>query len=41
MSELIIKPDDRILFLDKGKLIMNGTHRQLLSENERYEKLNA
>jgi ATP-binding cassette, subfamily C, bacterial CydC len=36
-----INPDERILFLDKGKLIMNGTHRQLLLENERYVKLNA
>jgi ATP-binding cassette, subfamily C, bacterial CydC len=36
-----IKPNDRILFLDRGKLIMNGTHRQLLSENDRYVKLNA
>jgi len=36
-----ISPNDRILFLDKGRLIMNGTHRQLLIENERYVKLNA
>lgn len=36
-----IKPDDRILFLDRGELIMNGTHRQLLLENDRYVKLNA
>ncbi|WP_404332578.1 thiol reductant ABC exporter subunit CydC [Mesobacillus maritimus] len=36
-----IKQDDRILFVDNGNLIMNGTHRQLLSENERYVKLNA
>lgn len=32
---------DRILFMDKGKIRMAGTHRQLLETEERYRRLYA
>ncbi|WP_338752313.1 thiol reductant ABC exporter subunit CydC [Bacillus sp. FJAT-52991] len=30
---------DRVLFLDQGKVILQGTHEQLLDTNERYQRL--
>ncbi|WP_203364038.1 thiol reductant ABC exporter subunit CydC [Bacillus sp. REN10] len=30
---------DRVLFLDQGKMILQGTHEQLLETNERYQRL--
>lgn len=32
---------DRILFLEKGKIIMEGSHQQLLKSEERYRRLYA
>jgi ATP-binding cassette subfamily C protein CydC len=32
---------DRILFLEKGKIIMDGSHQQLLKSEERYRRLYA
>ncbi|WP_153721436.1 thiol reductant ABC exporter subunit CydC [Sporosarcina cascadiensis] len=32
---------DRILFMDDGKLVMDGTHLELLASNERYRQLYA
>ncbi|PID15527.1 thiol reductant ABC exporter subunit CydC [Sporosarcina sp. P34] len=30
---------DRIIFMDNGEIIMNGTHQELLATNERYRQL--
>ena len=30
---------DQVLFMDKGKIIMNGSHSELLEVNERYQQL--
>lgn len=32
---------DRILFLEKGKITMDGSHQQLLEKEERYRRLYA
>lgn len=34
-----IEKMDEIIFLDQGKIVMHGSHEQLLAENERYRKL--
>ncbi|KXI78850.1 amino acid ABC transporter ATP-binding protein [Bacillus cereus] len=30
---------DEVIFLDRGKIVMQGSHEQLLKENEKYRKL--
>ncbi|WP_301108096.1 thiol reductant ABC exporter subunit CydC [Sporosarcina sp.] len=32
---------DRIIFMDDGKIVMDGTHEELLASNERYRQLYA
>ncbi|ARD47144.1 thiol reductant ABC exporter subunit CydC [Sporosarcina sp. P33] len=32
---------DRIIFMDNGEIVMEGTHEELLAENERYRQLYA
>ena len=34
-----IEQMDQVLFIDKGKVIMNGSHSELLETNERYQQL--
>ena len=34
-----IEKMDQVLFIDKGKIIMNGSHLELLETNERYQQL--
>ncbi|MEK3889986.1 thiol reductant ABC exporter subunit CydC [Bacillus sp. FSL K6-3431] len=34
-----IEQMDQILFLDKGQIVMKGTHEQLMKTNERYQQL--
>ena len=30
---------DEVIFLDRGQIVMQGSHEQLLKENEKYRKL--
>ena len=30
---------DKVLFIDNGKITMNGSHQELLETNERYQQL--
>ncbi len=30
---------DEVIFLDRGQIVMQGSHKQLLKENEKYRKL--
>lgn len=34
-----LKPEDKILFIDEGEVVLQGAHAHLLSENKRYQKL--
>lgn len=34
-----IEQMDQVLFIDKGKIVMNGSHSELLKTNERYQQL--
>ena len=34
-----IEKMDKVLFIDKGKITMNGSHQELLETNERYQQL--
>lgn len=36
-----IEKMDRILFLDQGEIVMQGTHEELMATNERYRRLYA
>jgi len=34
-----IEKMDEVIFLDNGKITMNGSHQELLDTNERYRQL--
>jgi len=34
-----IEKTDQVLFVDKGRIVMNGSHQELLKTNERYQQL--